>query len=54
MTKNGEDPLLPKDDNINELLEPPTEAEKNHAITGNFKNLLVVVSVYDIIFHVTY
>jgi len=43
VTKNGEDPLLPAEDNCATLVEPPTEQEKNHAITGNMGNLMVVM-----------
>ena len=44
MTKNGQDPLLSAADNCADLVEPPTETELNHAITGNMGHLLVVVS----------
>lgn len=43
MTKDGTDPLLSKEENISDLLEPPTEIQKNHAITNNIGGLLVVV-----------
>lgn len=43
MTKNGTDPLLSPEENCSNLVEPPTEQEKNHAITGNMGNLLVVM-----------
>lgn len=45
MTNNGADPLLSVEDNTANLVEPPTEEEKNQAITGNFGNMLVLVRV---------
>ena len=45
MTKNGEDPLLSIQENCADLVDMPTEEEMNHAITGNMKQLLVVVRV---------
>ncbi len=45
MTKNGQDPLLSNEENIAELVEPPTETEMNHEITSNMRNLIVVVSL---------
>jgi [calcium/calmodulin-dependent protein kinase] kinase len=49
LTKGGADPLLPRDENISALIEPPTEEELNNAITGNMGSLLVVVSIEIII-----
>lgn len=46
MTKNGDDPLLPADENISNLIEPPTEEETNNAITSNLGNILVLVSLH--------
>ena len=43
VTKNGVDPLLPREENCADLVEPPTEAEMNLAITGNMSHLLVVM-----------
>ena len=43
MTQNGNDPLLPAEENCADLVEPPTEKEMNHAITNNMGNLLVVL-----------
>ena len=43
MTKRGKDPLLSEEENIANLVEPPTEEEKNMAITGNLSNILVLV-----------
>lgn len=43
VTKNGEDPLLSIQENCANLVDMPTEEEMNHAITGNMKQLLVVV-----------
>lgn len=43
VTKRGEDPLLARDENCANLVEPPTEEELNHAITGNVGRLLVVM-----------
>ena len=49
MTNNGEDPLLSEEENCADLVEPPTEEEKAHAITGNMGGLMTVVrrSFYD-------
>ena len=44
MTKSDKDPLLSEEENIANLVEPPTEEEKNMAITGNLSNILVLVS----------
>ncbi|KAI9818476.1 MAG: hypothetical protein M1827_000535 [Pycnora praestabilis] len=43
VTKQGTDPLLSKEDNTADLVEPPTEEEMNSAITGNLSNLLVLM-----------
>jgi [calcium/calmodulin-dependent protein kinase] kinase len=43
VTKRGADPLLSAEENTADLVEPPTEEEMNHAITGNMGNLLVVM-----------
>lgn len=43
MTKKGTDNLLSAEENCADLVEPPTEAEMDHAITGNMANLLAVV-----------
>lgn len=43
MTKGGKDPLLSEEENTANLVEPPTEEEKNMAITGNLSNILVLV-----------
>lgn len=43
VTKGGQDPLLSAEENCSDLVELPTEAELRHAITGNMKQLLVVV-----------
>ena len=43
VTKRGTDPLLSRDENVASLIEPPTEEELNHAITGNVGRLLVVM-----------
>ncbi|KAF2430359.1 kinase-like protein [Tothia fuscella] len=43
VTRGGMDPLLPRDDNITEIIEPPTEEELQNAITGNMGSLLVVM-----------
>ena len=44
VTKDGKDPLLSAEENTANLVEPPTEEEKNQAITGNLSNILVLVS----------
>ena len=43
MTKDGTDPLLSADENCADIVEPPTEAEMDHAITGNMANLMIVM-----------
>ena len=43
VTNDGADPLLSAEDNCSDIVEPPTEAEMDHAITGNMANLLVVM-----------
>ena len=42
-TKNGTDELLSAEENCADLIEPPTEAEMDHAITGNMAHLLAVM-----------
>ena len=44
VTKDGKDPLLSEEENIADIIEPPTEEETNEAITGNLSNILVLVS----------
>lgn len=46
VTKNGTDPLLSAEENTANLVEPPTEEEKNQAITGNLSNILVLVCLF--------
>lgn len=43
VTKNGEDPLLSEQENCADIVEPPTEQEKEQAITGNVSNLMIVI-----------
>lgn len=43
VTKDGTDPLLSAEENCSDLVEPPTEAEMEHAITGNMGHLMVVM-----------
>ncbi|RDW61889.1 putative calcium/calmodulin dependent protein kinase [Aspergillus mulundensis] len=43
VTKNGMDPLLPKSENIAEIVGLPTEEEMNSAITKNFGHVLAVM-----------
>ena len=43
MTKDGTDPLLPSEENCADLVEPPTEAEMDRAITGNMVHLMAVM-----------
>nr|ABW82711.1 calcium/calmodulin-dependent protein kinase [Botrytis cinerea] len=43
VTNNGTDPLLPKEENIANLVEPPSEIEVNHAITAKMRGLLAVM-----------
>jgi [calcium/calmodulin-dependent protein kinase] kinase len=39
----GSDPLLSREENVKNLIEPPTDAELQAAITGNMGRLLVVM-----------
>lgn len=43
VTKGGTDKLLSSEENCADLVEPPTEAEMDQAITGNMGNLMVVM-----------
>lgn len=43
MTRNGSDLLLPEEENIAEIVEPPTEEEMNTAITRNVGHIMAVV-----------
>lgn len=43
VTKGGRDPLLSEEENTAELVEPPTEAEMNAAITSNMRNVMTVI-----------
>lgn len=43
VTRGGTDPLLSFDENCADLVDPPTDAEMEHAITGNMAHLLVVM-----------
>lgn len=43
VTKDGADPMMRAEDNCATLVEPPTEAEMDEAITGNIMNLIVVM-----------
>ncbi|EMC97172.1 hypothetical protein BAUCODRAFT_69308 [Baudoinia panamericana UAMH 10762] len=43
VTKDGTDPLLSAEENCADLIEPPTEAEMNQAITGNMAYLMTVM-----------
>lgn len=43
VTKNGTDPLLSAEENIADLVEPPSEIEVNHAITAKLRNLIVMM-----------
>ncbi len=36
--------LLSEEENTSDLVEPPTEAEMNAAITNNMRNVMTVVS----------
>ncbi|EOD46435.1 putative calcium calmodulin-dependent protein kinase kinase protein [Neofusicoccum parvum UCRNP2] len=42
VTRRGTDCLLPKEENIAAIIEPPTEEEVNAAITGNMGHLITV------------
>ncbi|KAF2490521.1 kinase-like protein [Lophium mytilinum] len=43
VTKRGTDPLLPTNENITMIINPPTDQEVNAAITGNMNHLITVV-----------
>ncbi|KAI5365544.1 putative serine/threonine-protein kinase, active [Septoria linicola] len=43
VTRGGTDPMMPAEDNCAALVEPPTDAEMNEAITGNMAHLMVVM-----------
>ncbi|KAB2576933.1 hypothetical protein BFW01_g2206 [Lasiodiplodia theobromae] len=43
VTRRGTDCLLPKEENIATIIEPPTEEEVNAAITGNMGHLITVM-----------
>ncbi|GME46480.1 Calcium/calmodulin-dependent protein kinase kinase 1 [Neofusicoccum parvum] len=43
VTRRGTDCLLPKEENIAAIIEPPTEEEVNAAITGNMGHLITVL-----------
>ncbi|KAK7532744.1 kinase-like domain-containing protein [Phyllosticta citricarpa] len=43
VTRRGMDRLLPKEENVATIIEPPTEDEVNAAITGNMGHLLIVM-----------
>ncbi|KAL2444154.1 Calcium/calmodulin-dependent protein kinase kinase cmkC [Exophiala dermatitidis] len=43
VTRQGRDKLLPEEENTADLIEPPTEAEMNEAITSNMTNILTVM-----------
>ncbi|RDL35051.1 uncharacterized protein BP5553_06982 [Venustampulla echinocandica] len=43
VTKNGIDPLLSAEENTANLVQPPSETEVNHAITGKMRNLLTMM-----------
>ncbi|KAJ2985667.1 hypothetical protein NUW58_g5411 [Xylaria curta] len=43
VTKNGEDPLLPEEENCSTLVETPNELEVNHAFTRKMDHLICVL-----------
>lgn len=45
VTKGGSDPLLSAEENCSDLVDTPTKAEMDNAITGNMSQLLIVVSL---------
>jgi hypothetical protein len=45
VTQQGSDKLLSEEENSSDLVEPPTAAEMNAAITNNIGNLMTVVSI---------
>lgn len=42
VTKRGKDPLLSEEENVSNLVDPPTEHEMNAAITDNMRQLMTV------------
>jgi len=54
VTNSGQDPLLPEKENCADLVEPPTEQEKDQAITGNVSNLMIVVSTLPSVGHIQF
>ncbi|KIV85654.1 hypothetical protein PV11_01323 [Exophiala sideris] len=43
ITQHGKDRLLSEEENTSDLVEPPTEAEMNAAITSNMRNVVTVI-----------
>ncbi|KAF2860919.1 Pkinase-domain-containing protein [Piedraia hortae CBS 480.64] len=43
VTNSGKEPMVSEEENCADLVEPPTEAEMDHAITGNMAQLFVVM-----------
>ncbi|KAF2766689.1 Pkinase-domain-containing protein [Teratosphaeria nubilosa] len=43
VTKNGADPLLSAEENCADLVDPPSDLEMEHAITGNMAHLMIVM-----------
>ncbi|KAK5197001.1 hypothetical protein LTR96_000701 [Exophiala xenobiotica] len=43
VTRRGTDKLLSEEENTSDLVDPPTEAEMNSAITTNMRNVMTVV-----------
>ncbi|KAI1626971.1 calcium/calmodulin-dependent protein kinase [Exophiala viscosa] len=43
VTQHGKDQLLSEEENTSDLVEPPTEAEMNAAITSNMRNVVTVI-----------
>ncbi|KAL9128675.1 MAG: hypothetical protein Q9217_002703 [Psora testacea] len=43
VTKGGKDPLLSAEENTANLIEPPTQEERDQAITGNLSNILFLM-----------
>jgi [calcium/calmodulin-dependent protein kinase] kinase len=45
VTRKGTDKLLTKEENVSNIIEPPTDEELNRAITAPIRHLFFVVSL---------
>ncbi|RQM06857.1 hypothetical protein DH86_00004367, partial [Scytalidium sp. 3C] len=44
VTRNNTDPLLPKEENISDIVESPSEIEVKHALTMRLRDAVIIVS----------